>query len=354
MLRDRIVAEVRAGGPMRFDRFMALALYDPDGGFFGSGPLRSDRAGDFLTSPEVSPWFGRTLGAFVAGERERVGEPFVVIECGAGSGSLLAPLLQVVPVPGIAVEASPAARERLRALPGITVVDDLAVASHQRRGVVIANELLDNLPTPIAVRRGKAWREVAVGLDPGTDALAWTEVAARPEVAAWADRHGGPVAEGGRVEVQLAAAAWIREALGLLDAGAVVVIDYGDDTEGLASRRAHGTMRTYRSHHLGPDPLLAPGEMDITMDVDFTALAMAAGEAGAAVTVTTQASFLERWGLRAALADLRHAELAAARAGATMERLRLRSEVTGAETLLHPRGLGDFRVLVAAKGEGPG
>lgn len=352
MLRDRIVEEIERHGPMRFDRFMEISLYDPNGGFFGSGPLRSDREGDFLTSPEVSPLFGRTLGAFAAAERARVGEPFVVVECGAGSGSLLSPLLEVASVPAYAVEASPAARLRLEALSGVTVVPDLGDVPRPTRGVVIANELLDNLASPIAVRRGAAWNEVAVTT--GHHGLAWTEIDARGEVAAWADRHGGTVPEGGRVEVQLAAAAWIHRALDLLAAGAVVVIDYGDDTAGLAGRRDTGTMRTYRSHHLGPDPLVAPGSMDITMDVDFTALAAVARDAGAAVEVTTQTAFLERWGLRDALSRIRHAELDAARRGDTMQRLWLRSEVTGAETLLHPRGLGDFRVLVATKEKGPG
>jgi SAM-dependent MidA family methyltransferase len=108
-------------------------------------------------------------------------------------------------------------------------------------------------------------------------------------------------------------------------------------------------MRTYRAHHLGPDPLLEPGATDITLDVDFSALAAVAEEAGGRVEYVTQAEFLERWGLRERLTELRHAELEAAREGETMQRLRLRSRVTEAETLLHPRGLGGFRVLVVRR-----
>lgn len=346
MLVERIAGEIAVEGPMRFDRFMEIALYDAEGGFFAAGPLRSDRLGDFLTSPEVSPWFGRTLGRFVAAERERVGEPFHVLDCGAGSGSLLRPLLEVVPgVTAYAVERSAAARERLAAVPGVATVDALDAIPGPFPGVVVANELVDNLPTPVAVRRGRGWMEVAVTI--GHDHLESVEVECRPEVAEWADRHAGSVPEGARVEVQSAAGQWITDALGLLDSGAVVVIDYGDDTAGLASRRAEGTMRTYRSHHLGPDPLLGPGTTDITVDVDFSALAAAATAAGAETTVVTQADFLEAWGLRGVLTDLRQSELDAARRGDTGERLRLRSDLTGAETLLHPRGLGDFRVLVA-------
>ncbi|MCP3860890.1 MAG: class I SAM-dependent methyltransferase, partial [Phycisphaeraceae bacterium] len=95
MLADRLRARIRSDGPMPFEEFMAACLYDPDGGFFATGPLRSTRDGDFLTSPEVSPWFGRMLARFVAEEQTRTGaDPFLVVDAGAGSGSLLRPLME--------------------------------------------------------------------------------------------------------------------------------------------------------------------------------------------------------------------------------------------------------------------
>jgi SAM-dependent MidA family methyltransferase len=104
-------------------------------------------------------------------------------------------------------------------------------------------------------------------------------------------------------------------------------------------------MRTYRGHHLGPDPLLEPGATDITVDVDFSALMRVAIDAGASVQLHSQVDFLTEWGIREALAELRRAELEAARGGDAMRRALLRSQVIDAEALLHPRGLGDFRVL---------
>ena len=365
VLLPRVLAEIAALGPMRFDRFMELALYDGEFGFFGSGRLRSHRTGDFLTSPEVSPLFGDTLARFVAAERDRIGHLDTVIDCGAGSGSLLAGLLPAVPdTTGIAVEVSPAARESLRSrLPEVTVLsslDQAAVGS----AVIIANELLDNLPAAVAVRTEHGWEEEAVtsrpasSLQPPASAktvtpadshLITTRVVARPEVLTWVERYAPDLSFGSRVEVQLAAEDWMRSALASLETGAVVVIDYGDTSVGLAPRRAQGTVRTYRAHHLGPDPLLDPGATDITMDVDFSALIAVAEESGAFTEYSTQAEFLAQWGLRERLSELRHAELEEARRGNTMERLKLRSQVTEAETLLHPRGLGDFRVLVARK-----
>lgn len=350
MLARRLADRIREQGPLPFDEFMQAALYDPDEGYFASGPLRSAREGDFLTSPEVSPLFGVTLARFVEAEAARIGaDPVTVVDAGAGSGSLLRALFDAARV-GIrawAVEVSPAAREALRLfVPEAAVVEQMA-SVEPVRGVVLANELLDNLPVALAVRRGAGWVERLVGVGPG--GLCWEEGPARPEVAAWAERHAGAVGEGGLVETQIAAGAWLRAMVRRLASGAVVVVDYGDTGAGLASRRAEGTLRTYRHHHLGPDPLAEPGGTDITVDVDFGALAAAAEGAGAAVEVTSQAVFLERWGLADLLACRRAEELALARDGDPMERLRVRSLVTGGEALLHPRGLGDFRVLVARR-----
>jgi SAM-dependent MidA family methyltransferase len=330
---------------------MRAALYDPDEGYFSSGPLRSAREGDFLTSPEVSALFGATLARFVEAEAARIGaDPVTVVDAGAGSGSLLRSLLDAVRV-GVrpwALEVSPAARQSLRLfVPEAAVAEAPAAIVGPLRGVVVANELADNLPVALAVRRGAGWVERLVGAAGGS--LCWLEGPARPEVAGWAARHAGPVAEGGVVETQIAAGEWLRGTLRLVAAGAVAVIDYGDNGAGLAGRRAEGTLRTYRQHHLGPGPLVNPGGTDITADVDFGALALVAVEEGAEAEVLAQAAFLERWGLWDLLAARRGEERDLARDGDPLERLRVRNSITGGEALLHPRGLGDFRVLVARR-----
>ncbi|MFQ5522463.1 MAG: SAM-dependent methyltransferase [Acidimicrobiia bacterium] len=343
-LRQRILKTIDSEGPMPFEQFMELALYASEG-FFGGSMLRSQKAGDFLTSPEVSHLFGETLAVFVERERDRMGEPFQLVEVGAGSGSLLRSLLAKVDVEAWAVEASPAAREKLtEVLPSERV---LSALPDQMRGVVVANELLDNLPMALVQRTEGGWRERWVGRD--GEVLTFVDADPRPEVLAWLDAYAGDVDDGGWVEVQLLAQAWLRDVLDRLEAGSLVIIDYGDTAENLLTRRRDGTLRTYRAHHLGPHPLDEPGETDITADVNFTALVAAAEAAGANVSLQRQDDFLASLGLRERLSELRHAELAAARAGDEMERLGLRSLKTEAETLLHPRGLGDFRVLVVSK-----
>ena len=357
-LQERLIGWIRADGPMPFEEFMAAALYDPEGGFFTTKTLRSAKSGDFLTSPEVSPLFGETLAKFVDEElsslsrrRERAGERVeetpLLIEVGAGSGSLLKPLLATLetPIEPWAIEASPAARQVLEeVLPTGYIVPTLDDLPAHFSGVVLANELLDNLPVALVVRTGDGWTERWVGVE--DDQLALVPVDPRPEVAEWAEQYGLPAPERGLVEVQLAAGEWLESILDRLDHGTIALIDYGDTAENLEKRRVEGTLRTYRAHHLGPHPLDEPGETDITVDVNFTALIDRAVQLGASVEYHRQDDFLNQFGLRARLSKLRYQELDLARDGDPMERLRVRSTRTEAETLLHPRGLGDFRVLI--------
>jgi SAM-dependent MidA family methyltransferase len=351
VLRDQILDLVRREGPIPFERFMHLALYDPEGGFFSAPTLRSQKGGDFLTSPEVSPLFGETLAAYVSGVRDRLGEPFVVVEVAAGSGSLLTPLLAAVGCDAWAVEVSPPARTALAPVVGEErVVSGLEALPSGLRGVMIANELLDNLPMAVAQLEADGWRERWVGEEAGS--LVFVDAQPRPEVVAWLDAYAGEVDEGAWVEVQLEAGRWIRDALERLEEGALVLIDYGDTAENLAPRRRDGTLRTYRGHHLGPHPLDEPGATDITADVNVTAAVAAARQAGAEVRMFRQDDFLAAHGLRDRISGLRHRELELARAGDEIERLQVRTLRTEAETLVHPRGLGDFRVVLAEVGPG--
>jgi SAM-dependent MidA family methyltransferase len=344
-LREVIHHKIASTGPIPFEEFMRFSLYHPVGGFFASGKLRSEKGGDFLTSPEVSRVFGETLATYVDREHTRIGQPFELVEVAAGSGSLLRPLLETIEVEARAVEASPAARESLaRIIPVNRVSETLP---DRIRGVVLANELIDNLPMAVAQRVEDGWRERWVDID--NDGFSLVDAGPRPEVAHWLEAYAGEVPDGGWVEVQLEAQLWLSEVLDRLETGSVVVFDYGDTAENLIPRRRDGTLRTYRSHHLGPHPLDEPGETDITADVNFTALLATAKRAGAVVELHRQDDFLTGLGLRDRLSELRLAELEAARSGHVMERLKLRTLKTEVETLLHPRGLGDFRVLVASK-----
>ena len=337
---DQLLAAL-SDGPIPFEEFQYLALYG-SGGFFTKGEVRSTTTGDFLTSPEVSSWFGKAIGDWCAQliEPGTDGPGERVIDAGAGSGSLLLAMEQQFDL--WAVEISPPAVGALRD-GDISVASDLDEIASDVAEVVVANELLDNLVVALAVKTEAGWEERWVAGDATSREL--VAHPARPEVAEWAGRFCGDVPVGGMVEVQLSAADWLAKLMGRPQLRGALLIDYGDTAEGLLPRRTLGTLRTYRAHHLGPDPLLEPGETDITVDVNFTALVAVAEAAGFRVRLLRQDDFLTEMGLREELSRLRHQELELAKGQDQMSRLKVRSEATGLETLLHPRGLGDFRVL---------
>lgn len=347
-MKERILRLIRREGPLPFERFMEMALYDPAGGYYAAGPLRSRPAGDFITSPEVSRAFGETLAAYAVGEYRRLGEPsdFTVAEAGAAAGSLLEPLLSALPFPAraAAVEASAAARAALAArLPHLMTYAPEEVPD-RLTGVMFANEVADNLPVALAVREEDGWSERRVGEEDGE--LTLTAAPVRAEVGEWLDAYAGEVPAGGMAEAQLAARDWISGWAGRLAAGSLVVVDYGSAGQ---SADGAGTLRTHRWHRPGPRPLDSPGEVDITVDVNFTALADAARAHGLECEILTQRAFLTRCGLPDRLAARREEELELARIGDYLGRLRARSFLTGAAALLDPAGLGGFHVLIASR-----
>jgi SAM-dependent MidA family methyltransferase len=168
-LAERMRAEIRRDGAMTFARFMELALYDPDGGYYRSEDARPGRAGDFVTAPELHPIFGQTLARAVDEAWRVLGEPerFTVREHGAGEGALAVPLLRALPA---AVRYAPVEiderrlarlRDRLGKAGLADRLDDRAPDA-PLVGVVLANEVLDALPVHRVRRRGGELRELAV------------------------------------------------------------------------------------------------------------------------------------------------------------------------------------------------
>jgi SAM-dependent MidA family methyltransferase len=320
--------------PVPFDVFMADALYGATGFYSASG--RAGRHGDFITSPEVGPLFGAVVARFLDAEWERIGrpDPFTVVDAGAGPGTLARSILAAAPACSgamryVADEVSPAQREQHP--PGVESRADLPADPFD--GVIIANELLDNLPFRLAVHDG-GWREAyVVALPDGR--LVESLSAPFDPVPEVLPAH---VALGARAPIQEAARHWIDDARRLVRNGSVVVIDYAAPTTAeLAGRPWREWLRTYRGHQRGGHYLADPGTQDITCEVAIDQLP----EPDA---IRTQAQWLQLHGIVGLVDEGKRAwEAHAARPD--LEAIRMRSRVSESEALLDPRGLGGFTVL---------
>lgn len=358
ILVERIVAEIERDGPLTFARFMELALYEPDHGYYRASSARPGRGGDFLTAPEANPIFGRAMARHVVDAWQAIGSPpgFVIREHGAGSGSLATALLgglateapdlyRVVRYRAVEVEARRLAELRER----------LAAAGHGDRfeiddgdpivGAVIANEVLDALPTH-RVRSGATaeFEESFVDWRDGT----FAEVFGPPSTPELGERlaaEGVVLRPGQRAEICLAVGRWVTHAAGGLGRGVALVIDYGYPATDLYDpvRRPDGTLAAYLGQRAHDDPYRAVGRQDLTAHVDTTAVERAAVLAGLThLGTTTQSRFLTGLGAGELLVELQSGP------DATLQRyLEARAALV---RMIDPAAMGRFRVLAFGRG----
>lgn len=356
-LETMLIAHIAERGPMGSDEYVDHALYAPGLGFYGRGG-GAGRRRDFLTSPEVGGLFGAVVANALDAWWEGLGrpDPFVVVEAGAGPGSLARAVLAARPRCGavlqlVLVETAPVQWATHPA--GVTSRASLPAPGEFGSGpmVVLANELLDNLPFGLVELTDLGWCEVVVGATPGADrgsrptaagGLVELLVPLEPRRAGWCwGRAGRTAPVGTRLPVQAAAAAWLDEALGLAGVGGrVVVIDYASSTRDMAGRSWDHWVRTYARHGRAGHPLSEPGSCDITVEVAVDQLATVA----APDLDRSQAEFLAAHGIEGLVADGAARWRAEGLSGG-LRAIAGRSRVHEAEALTDPTGLGAFRVL---------
>ncbi len=246
ILRD----EIARSGPVSFRRFMEVALYHPEHGYYRRRKDPFGKHGDYFTAEQIQPVFGILLSDYVRQiwrEGGEEGHPDVV-ELGAGRAEM-APFFSWCRYRPLEIGGDPP--------PSI-------------RGVVFANEFFDALPVHVVVRRSNRWIEMGVGFEAGR--FCWVDrAAAGDELAAWAERYAGGANEGQVIEVNLEALGWIERLASHLDHGFLLAIDYGYTAAELV-RFPAGTLMSYRRHRAMEDVLSEPGHRDITAHVNFSAL----------------------------------------------------------------------------------
>jgi SAM-dependent MidA family methyltransferase len=340
-------------GWIDFARYMELALYAPGLGYYAAGAAKFGAAGDFVTAPELSPLFGRTLAHQAAQVLAHSGGD--ILELGAGSGKLAVDVLLEL--------------ERLGALPASYCILEVSADLHARQhawiaaraphllervqwltalpvafsGVMLANEVLDALPVHCVqwkaqqcFERGVAWRG---------ERLDW---ASRELTSGslWQTMHALPVGSsvGSGVyssEINLAAAALLRALAESIACGALIFIDYGfPQAEYYHPQRHMGTLRAHYRHHALDDPFYLPGLCDLTAHVDFSAVAAAAVDAGLQLAgYTSQASFLINAGITERLMQTDPTEAAA-----------YLPQANAVQRLISPAEMGElFKVIAFSK-----
>lgn len=390
---DEIIRdEIRREGPITFARFMELALYHPQLGYYSGGGVGREPvgwAGDFFTSGDVSPLWGWAIARQLHGMWLALGEPprFDVIEPGAGRGLLAAAVWRYAlalderwaaalrytlvdrAAPDSPLRAQREARlaAELAAIPAprdaVRWAADLAEATSDGpiTGCVVSNELVDALPVHRVEARAGRLAEVYVALDPATEQLVERlDTPSSARVADYLDAYSVPwraYPDGWRAEVCPAAEDWMRVVATSIGEGYALTLDYGASARRLYTRdRRRGTLMVYTRHQLGERPLARAGQQDLTAHVNFSALARVGGAAGLRVTrYTTQAELLSSLGVReqteelaARLFPLADSERHTDRGQADyLRRAALRNALA---TLLNPHGLGGFRVLIQRRG----
>ncbi|MEI8013573.1 MAG: SAM-dependent methyltransferase [Nitrospira sp.] len=358
-----ISSEIARNGPIPFVRFMELALYHPQFGYYMCDSVGTDHerigwSGDFYTSSDVCPVLGRALAAQAKQMDELLGgpTPFTIVEMGAGKGLFARDCLATIQeeqndfasrVRYVLIERSPVMRELQRqnlapwlSRPGlVTWVEGLdGLAPQSVTGLFFSNELVDAFPVHrIQVKTGQT-EEVCVDYQDGSF-VSCLKPLSTATLAQYLLQLNTTWPEGYRTEVNLHALSWMEQVAQRMDRGFVVTIDYGHTAQDLyGAERKEGTFLCYFQQQTNEDPFIRVGEQDMTAHVDFSGLATVGEMQGLHVTgFTNQMSFLMGLGIEEMIGSLEPESPA----------------FFAAIHLLKPDGMGStFKVLVQHKGVG--
>lgn len=307
-LREKILSEIGQHGDLTFPEYLEMALYDPELGYYARSDSQVGRGGDFYTSVSVGALFGQLLAQRFAKWWEENGSPqtWRIVEIGAHDGKLAADVLGYLhayfpkawqaleyAIPEPLPRLRQAQHERLSKLAKkLNIASTMAsISAHPLPGIAFGNEILDALPFHLVEFYAGEWQEIYV-----TTNLTFTPkpIDHASQLAAALEKIGTDFPQGYRTEIRTNFPSFLRNVSTCLTDCLLLFIDYGFAAPEYYERsRAAGTLRTFSKHKADEDPLVRPGEIDITAHVDFTDLAAAAKTIGYAPTAfSSQGSYL--------------------------------------------------------------
>ena len=313
---------------------MEEALYSKYG-FFNNEKVRSKKSGDFLTSPEVSKYFGKILNQWI----QKNNLDLNIVEFGSGTGSLIE---QINTENKIAVELSLTARVEL-SKKNIQNVASLESLTFKESDLVFGNEVLDNIPCSVAVFKDNKWYEKVVNLE--DDSFSYDFVNARKEVIDWIETNQLKGDVNIDIEVQTNIDKFLENIIHNLNPKTILFFDYGFEQKDRAERKYRSLLRTYKDHHLSVDPILEPGNVDITYDINFSSVKRKLKTLGYESSLLLQRDFLINNGFNEYFDSLQNKLLLSE----GIENLKINSYLSGLKALIDSNGLGGFYCLEAKK-----
>ena len=307
-------------------------------GFFNTEVVRSTKEGDFLTSPEVSEYFGEIIANFI-NEKIQDGD---IVEVGAGTGSLAEEIDKYIKKDLFLLESSSTALEVLNQKKFITA-EKPEIFSDKNIDIVYMNELLDNVPCSIGINKENQWYEKIVNTE--NEIFEYGFLKIRDENLEWIEKYNFIPIEGMEVEIQLNSEILLDNLINIFNPNYFLIFDYGYKYENRAKKPYTSLIRTYKEHHLSTEPLESPGETDITYDVNFSFLEQYFQAKGYNVELMYQYNFLEKYGFDKIYKKLKENY----QKSSEIEKLKLKSQLVGLEAIHNERGLGGFYTIVAEK-----
>ena len=316
---------------------MEECLYS-DFGFFNTTKVRSNKEGDFLTSPEVSDYFGYFISNFV--KVNNIDKN--LLEIGAGTGSLGYQIDKFSNKKPLVVEKSKTAITSLEDMQ-FTVYESVDSSSKEDIGLLYMNEVLDNVPCSIAVNKDGEWFEKIIRLK--QDQLVYDLVPAREINLDWISDFNIDALEGIEIEIQKNSTEYLIKLISKFNPEFLIIIDYGYEFHERKDKPYKSLIRTYKNHHLAGDTILQPASTDITYDVNFSSVKTTLNSLNYTVELLTQKEFIEQNGFENLYKKINN-EFQVAEG---IQKLKLKSDLVGLDAISNNRGLGGFMVAVAKK-----
>ena len=313
---------------------MEEALYSKYG-FFNNEKVRSKKSGDFLTSPEVSEYFGKILNKWILKNNLDLN----ITEFGSGTGSLIE---QIENKNKFAVELSSTARTEL-SQKNIQNASSLEELTFNNSDLVFGNEVLDNIPCSVAIHKDDKWHEKIISFDDGIFSYEFVE--ARKKIVEWIELNRIKANKNMDIEIQINIDIFLEKIINKLNPKYILFFDYGYEQKDRGKRKYRSLLRTYKDHHLSVDPILEPGNLDITYDINFSAVIRKLKTLGYESNLSLQRDFLITNGFDEYFDNLQNKLLLSE----GMENLKINSQLSGLKALIDSNGLGGFYCLEAKK-----